>query len=95
MTVLDTRFITKDERTKDEQTKDGQAKLGYWIEEAADATYFSGRSAYIYLRYIDSETNVRETRKIGSFGVLHPSVLESFDLSNPTTAIEINLEPFV
>ncbi|KAI8976036.1 beta subunit of phenylalanyl-tRNA synthetase [Pilobolus umbonatus] len=70
-------------------------RLGYWIEEAADPTYFPGRSAHIYLRYIHPETRQRTTSKIGSFGVLHPSVLECFDLNNPTTALEFNLEPFV
>ncbi|KAI8877197.1 beta subunit of phenylalanyl-tRNA synthetase [Backusella circina FSU 941] len=85
MTVLSTKRITKSD------TK----KLGYWIEEAVDSTFFPGRSAYIFLRYIDVETSERKTLRIGSFGVLHPLVLESFDLSNPTTAIEINLEPFV
>ncbi|KAG1143829.1 hypothetical protein G6F37_005418 [Rhizopus arrhizus] len=70
-------------------------ELGYWIEEAEDATYFPGRSAYIYARYIDSETDERKQCKIGSFGVLHPTVLENFELTNPTTAIEVNIEPFV
>lgn len=85
MTILSTDRINKNETQK----------LGYWIEEAVDATYFPGRSAYIHLRYIDVETGVRTTSQIGSFGVLHPLVLENFELSNPTTAIEFNLEPFV
>jgi phenylalanyl-tRNA synthetase beta chain len=85
MTVLSTKRITKND------TK----KLGYWIEEAVDSTFFPGRSAYIFLRYIDVETSERKTIRIGSFGVLHPLVLQSFDLSTPTTAMEINLEPFV
>lgn len=85
MTVLNTSRISKHETEK----------LGYWIQEAEDATYFPGRSAYIYLRFIEPETNTRKTLQIGSFGVLHPSVLENFDLINPTTAIEFNLEPFV
>ncbi|CAO3699457.1 unnamed protein product [Rhizopus stolonifer] len=75
--------------------KNDTNELGYWIEEAEDATFFPGRSAYIYARYIDSETNERKQSQIGSFGVLHPSVLENFELSNPTTAIEVNIEPFV
>ena len=85
MTVLSTESISKDD----------QSKLGYWIEEAADATYFPGRSAHIFLRYIDSVSGERKAGQIGSFGVLHPSVLENFELGHPTTAIEFNLEPFV
>jgi phenylalanyl-tRNA synthetase beta chain len=74
--------------------KNKKSEIEYWIEEAVDATFFPGRSAYIFLRYTDSE-GVRKAIQIGSFGVLHPTVLESFELINPTTAIEINLEPFV
>ncbi|GAA5806321.1 beta subunit of phenylalanyl-tRNA synthetase [Helicostylum pulchrum] len=85
MTVLGCKLIHKNETEK----------LGYWIQEAQDDTYFPGRSAYIYLRYIDEDSKVVKTEQIGSFGVLHPSVLENFELNNPTTAIEINLEPFV
>ncbi|KAG1175551.1 hypothetical protein G6F70_004012 [Rhizopus microsporus] len=75
--------------------KNDKSELGYWIEEAEDSTYFPGRSAYIYLRYIDSESHERKECKLGSFGVLHPTVLENFELTNPTTALEINIEPFV
>lgn len=85
MTMLSTPRITKDDK----------GSLGYWIEEAVDSTYFPGRSAYVFLRYICPETSTRKAIRIGSFGILHPSVLESFDLANPTTAIELNLEPFV
>ncbi|CAO0800415.1 unnamed protein product [Mucor circinelloides] len=85
MTMLSTSRIHKNDTTE----------LGYWIEEAVDSTYFPGRSAYIFLRYICPETNTRKARRVGSFGVLHPLVLENFELSNPTTAIELNLEPFV
>ncbi|KAL0078849.1 DNA-binding transcription regulator [Phycomyces blakesleeanus] len=70
-------------------------KLGYWIEESENPTYFPGRSADIHLRYVDSETNERKEIVVGSFGVLHPTVLSNFDLTHPTTALEFNLEPFV
>lgn len=85
MTMLSASRIHKNDTTE----------LGYWIEEAVDSTYFPGRSAYIFLRYICPESNTRKARRVGSFGVLHPLVLENFELSNPTTAIELNLEPFV
>ncbi|KAI8365704.1 beta subunit of phenylalanyl-tRNA synthetase [Blakeslea trispora] len=85
MSMLSTKRITKSD------TK----SLGYWIEESEDATYFPDRSAYIFLRYLDTETNERKSVQIGSFGILHPLVLQNFELSNPTTALEFNLEPFV
>ncbi|CAO3600139.1 unnamed protein product [Absidia cylindrospora] len=84
MTMLQTSKVTKDGK-----------ELGYWIQEAEHDTYFPGRSADIYLRYTDPVTNERKVENIGSFGVLHPTVLANFELSYPTTALEFNLEPFV
>lgn len=84
MTVLGAKKFNKNQK----------AEIEYWIEEAVESTFFPGRSAHIFLRYTDSD-GIRKVSKIGSFGVLHPTVLENFELINPTTAIEINLEPFV
>ncbi|OBZ90726.1 putative phenylalanine--tRNA ligase beta subunit [Choanephora cucurbitarum] len=85
MNMLSTKRIAKSDNKS----------LGYWIEESEDATYFPDRSAYIFLRYLDAETNERKSAQIGSFGILHPVVLQNFELTNPTTALEFNLEPFV
>jgi phenylalanyl-tRNA synthetase beta chain len=60
-----------------------------------DATYFPGRSADIYLTYLSPETYRRTTAKIGSLGVLHPEVLQNYELSYPTTVLEFNLEPLL
>lgn len=70
-------------------------ELGYWITEAENDTYFPGRSADIYLTYLVPETHRRTTAKIGSLGVLHPEVLQNFELSYPTTVLEFNLEPLL
>ena len=32
--------------------------------------------------------------EIGTLGVLHPTVLEKFEISYPCSALEFNLEPF-
>lgn len=32
---------------------------------------------------------------IGSLGILHPSVLEKFELGYPCSALEIDVEPFL
>ncbi len=45
-------------------------------------TYFEGRGAQI----------MAKGKCIGSLGVLHPEVCEKFELVNPCSAIEINLE---
>ncbi|KAI8421047.1 hypothetical protein MSG28_008176 [Choristoneura fumiferana] len=54
-------------------------------DSAADPAYFPGRCAEVVLR----------DRVIGKVGVLHPSVLTAFELTNPCSAIEINIEPFL
>ncbi|KAK6534188.1 phenylalanine--tRNA ligase subunit beta [Arthrobotrys megalospora] len=63
---------------------------GYWIEELKNDTYFPGRAADIWYRKKGKEAKV-----IGSFGVLHPSVLKAFELSLPVSTLEINVEDFL
>ncbi|KAA8894231.1 hypothetical protein FN846DRAFT_913124 [Sphaerosporella brunnea] len=69
--------------------------LGYWIEQDEDPTYFPGRGASVYLRHLDGSDSQTKTKKIGSFGILHPSVLEKFEISFPVSAVELNLEAFL
>lgn len=75
-----------------------------------DPTYFPGRAAAIYYRPAPSSKKhsglaaVKESIKsafgshpdveIGSVGILHPSVLEKFEIQYPCSALEITLEPF-
>lgn len=33
--------------------------------------------------------------RLGSFGMLHPEVLKAFDLRDPSSAVEIDLEPLM
>lgn len=47
---------------------------GYWIDEIHEDTFFHGHAAAVWLR-----SNGKE-RRIGEFGILHPNVLERFDL---------------
>lgn len=47
---------------------------GYWIEEIDEPTFFHGHAAAIYLR-LDGKV-----QKIGQFGILHPTVIEAFDI---------------
>ena len=32
---------------------------------------------------------------VGTLGVLHPKVLQNFELSYPASVVEINIEPFL
>ncbi|KAG9284749.1 hypothetical protein G9A89_001119 [Geosiphon pyriformis] len=63
---------------------------GYFIRESSDPTYFPKRTADIFLRK-SSTIN----RKIGSFGILHPKVLENYALVYPCSALEFSLEEFL
>ncbi|KAM3967055.1 phenylalanine--tRNA ligase beta subunit [Aphomia sociella] len=58
---------------------------GYQLRPRDDPAYFPGRCADVVL----------DGQVIGKIGVIHPSVLAAFDLTNPCSAVEINIEPFV
>ncbi|CAH2040330.1 unnamed protein product, partial [Iphiclides podalirius] len=61
------------------------SEAGYCLRQAEDPAYFPGRCAEVVLR----------GEAIGKIGVLHPTVLNAFELTNPCSALEINIEPFV
>ncbi|KAK9384370.1 hypothetical protein V1515DRAFT_611864 [Lipomyces mesembrius] len=66
---------------------------GYFITQKDDDTFFPGRAAAVYYR---TKQDPSKTVKIGSFGILHPDVLEHFELSSVVaSALEINIEYFV
>lgn len=65
MLMLRTSFLTED--SSDQSN-------GYWIEELNEDTFFHGHAAAVHLRLGGKEG------RIGEFGILHPSVLEKFDL---------------
>ncbi|KAJ2947379.1 hypothetical protein O0L34_g17146 [Tuta absoluta] len=58
---------------------------GYSLRASTDPAYFPGRCAEVVLR----------GDVIGKVGVLHPTTLAAFDLTNPVAALEINIQPFV
>jgi len=55
-------------------TENPSKEDGYFIEEIHEPTFFDGRGAAIFLRLGG------RIQRIGEFGVLHPTVLERFDL---------------
>lgn len=61
----------------------------------SDPMYFPGRAARIIYRVpaTDSQSPLLEI-EIGRIGVLHPTVLEKFDVGYPCSALEFNLESF-
>ncbi|KAJ9499284.1 phenylalanine--tRNA ligase subunit beta [Exophiala xenobiotica] len=87
MAMLQTAFITHEEGL---EIKNGNAKgMHYWIQELDDPTYFAGHGASIHANIAGKDLT------IGSFGILHPTVLEKFELKNPVTALEFNVEVFL
>ncbi|XP_026745760.1 phenylalanine--tRNA ligase beta subunit isoform X1 [Trichoplusia ni] len=58
---------------------------GYCLRQCDDPAYFPGRCAQVLLR----------GQPLGKIGVLSPAVLAAFDLTNPCSALEIDIEPFV
>ncbi|XP_045496248.1 phenylalanine--tRNA ligase beta subunit [Colias croceus] len=60
-------------------------RTAYSLRPAQDPAYFPGRCAEVLLH----------GDVIGKIGVIHPNVLAAFELTNPCSAVEINIEPFV
>jgi len=61
------------------------ANLGFkkWtIKETRHPSFLQGRAATLHVK----------SRKIGIVGEIHPEVLNNFELENPTSAFEINLQ---
>ena len=61
------------------------SKTGSYRWEPSDhASFFPGRQAAV----------VYNGARVGVFGVVHPDVLAAFEVVNPVSALEINIEPF-
>ena len=57
----------------------------YHIKESSNPTYFPGRCADI----------MHGDDVVGSFGIVHPQVLENFEIGFPCSSFEFNIEPFL
>ena len=88
MAMLKTSFVTREEGL---DLKEGNEVQGmeYWIEEVEDKTFFEGHSAAIHVKVGGKESVV------GVFGILHPTVLEKFELRYPVSTLEVNVEVFL
>uniref|UniRef100_UPI0037E8DAFC phenylalanine--tRNA ligase beta subunit n=1 Tax=Semicossyphus pulcher TaxID=241346 RepID=UPI0037E8DAFC len=58
---------------------------GYHIQAADDSTFFPGRCAEIFVR----------GKTVGRLGVLHPDVINRFELTMPCSALEMDIELFL
>ncbi|KAJ6539475.1 hypothetical protein B0H19DRAFT_961594 [Mycena capillaripes] len=87
---------------------DHKAKTGYYIKETTDPMFFPGRAATIYYRAppakqnalssvkheLEAALHLEQDMKLGTLGILHPTVLEKFDIGYPCSSLEFTLEPF-
>ncbi|KAH8653363.1 phenylalanyl-tRNA synthetase [Xylariales sp. PMI_506] len=95
MLMLRQSFLTREEGLQSGKSLDFTVteahtqRDGYWLEPINEETFFQGRAAAIYLR-LDGKA-----KRIGEFGILHPSVLDKFDLKYPVSTLEVNLEVFL
>lgn len=55
------------------------------VKEAENPSFLEGRAAALYLR----------GKKLGLVGEIHPEVLNNFELENPTSAFEVDLQKLV
>jgi len=70
-------------------SRDTEDATGYYLKETNDPMYFPGRAARIIYR-VPTQSEV----EIGRIGVLHPTVLEKFEIGYPCSVLEFTLEPF-
>ncbi|EKM80159.1 hypothetical protein AGABI1DRAFT_113367 [Agaricus bisporus var. burnettii JB137-S8] len=89
-------------------SNDNTAETGYYIKESSDPMFFPGRAATIIYRpgsgrqgnfspfklAMQDTANVGNDTPIGVLGILHPTVLEQFEIGFPCSALEFTLEPF-
>ncbi len=58
---------------------------GYFLRKSDHPTFFPGRCAEVVAYGVT----------VGHLGVLHPETMDKFDLSLPSSALEISIEPFL
>jgi len=84
---------------------DIKSEHGYYIKEDEDPTFFPGRAATIYYRQSKKPTTgvlssvlpsslTTNDLKVGTLGILHPTVLANFEISYPCSALELDLDIF-
>ncbi|XP_078356367.1 phenylalanine--tRNA ligase beta subunit-like [Oculina patagonica] len=66
-------------------TEDKTSKHGYYLKAHEDATFFPGRCAQV----------IANGKPIGIMGVLHPEVVNNFELNLPCAVLELDVEEFL
>ncbi|XP_057978331.1 phenylalanine--tRNA ligase beta subunit, cytoplasmic-like [Malania oleifera] len=58
---------------------------GYYIKHSNEPEFLLGRQANI----------IHKGKQIGTFGIVHPEVLNNFDIPDPCSYVELNIESFL
>ncbi|KAJ7379693.1 hypothetical protein OS493_014097 [Desmophyllum pertusum] len=66
-------------------TEDKTSLHGYYLKAHEDETYFPGRCAQV----------IANGKPIGIMGVLHPEVVNNFELNLPCAVLELDVEEFL
>lgn len=73
----------------------GSAAVGggcYSFMPSEHPSFLAGRQAQVFVNTLSPAGEERGVRSIGHFGVLHPEVLNAFELPFPGSAMEFHLE---
>ncbi|KAI9127116.1 hypothetical protein K1719_001675 [Acacia pycnantha] len=60
-------------------------RTGYYIEQSDEPEFLAGRQAKIMYK----------EQHIGTFGIVHPKVLNNFDIPDPCSFVQLNVESFL
>jgi len=91
-------YIANSAKGDEEKYRVTREGFVYTIRESTEETFFPGRCADIFLTYPGCSSQISDGQpgvKIGSFGILHPEVLNNFDIQYPTSSLELDLEPLL
>lgn len=67
----------------------GRAGVVYSVRPSSDPCCFPGMGAEIVLHW---EEEGREDQVVGTFGVVHPEVLQNFEVTYPCSILEMDVE---
>jgi phenylalanyl-tRNA synthetase beta chain len=86
-------YLPASARSKDDAYRISRQGWAYSIqalsaEHVESPTYFDNRAAAVML----STPQQPVPQCIGTFGILHPQVLSAFDILNPASSMELDLE---
>lgn len=81
--------LTADEVS--DQKRVARTGVSYFVKPGSDPVFFPGMAAEVIMKIADASGAVTQ-KKVGVYGVVHPEVLERYEISYPCSLLELNLE---